>query len=34
MRYFIVNNFLPRAPMSKWNVNISVITFNTFNTLL
>lgn len=31
MRYFTVNNFLPRALMSQWNVNISMITFNTFN---
>lgn len=33
MHYFIVNNFLPGALMSQWNVNIFMITFNTFNML-
>lgn len=31
MHIFFVNNFLPRVPVSLWNVNISMITFNTFN---
>lgn len=31
MHFFFVNNFLPIAPVSLWNVNIPMITLNMLN---